>query len=85
MSCERCWGDAFSRSHFGGTCQADEYEKLLKERKDNPCTPREQAGQYWDEEKGIDIRTTKDWLLKAWPDKKEEIEKSFSNNMDEMG
>ena len=79
-SCERCWGNAFSRSHFGMTDQSDEYAKLLEERKDNPCTPKEQAGQFWDEEKQIDIRTTKEWLLKTWPNKKEEIEKQFKDN-----
>lgn len=35
-SCEKCWADALG--------QPDEYERLLKQRRDTPCTPEEQAG-----------------------------------------
>ena len=45
MSCEKCWGDAFARQTGN---QAEEYFRLLEERKDNPCTPEQQAGQWWD-------------------------------------
>jgi hypothetical protein len=36
--------------------QAEHYHDLIEERKDNPCTPKEQAGQFWDEEKQCDSR-----------------------------
>jgi len=54
--CERCWGDAFSRSYGTGRSQAECYQEILLERKDNPCSPRDQAGQFWDEENQCDIR-----------------------------
>jgi len=56
VSCEKCWGDAFLISKLTSMSQTEAYQKLLKEREAFPCTPEEQAGQYWDEEKGIDIR-----------------------------
>jgi len=56
MMCEKCWGDAFLRNLGNGKGQTENYFELIKERKDNPCTPKEQAGQWWDEEKQIDIR-----------------------------
>ena len=34
--CEKCWEDA------GGSCSR--YYYLLYDRKDNPCTPEQQAG-----------------------------------------
>lgn len=40
--------------------QAEHYHDLLEERKDNPCTPKEQAGQFWDEEKQCDSREVKE-------------------------
>jgi len=39
--------------------QYEHYNDLLKERKDNPCSQKEQAGQWWDEEKQIDSRILK--------------------------
>lgn len=58
-ACEKCWEDA-RRIHFRQPRRGEElydvYKRLLDERKDNPCTPREQAGQFWDEEKQIDKR-----------------------------
>jgi len=40
-ACEKCWRDA----HMGPYVSvADEYARLIEERKDNPCTPEEQAG-----------------------------------------
>ena len=35
-SCEKCWRDAGGR--------ADEYARLVKERKTNLCSPEDQAG-----------------------------------------
>ena len=54
--CEKCWEDAFRRSYGTGKSQAECYHDLLEERKDNPCTPKEQAGEWWDEERQIDTR-----------------------------
>ncbi len=51
-ACERCWHDAGLRQmHFGGD-RVMYYEELLRERKDNPCTPRQQAGIIVDEQDG---------------------------------
>lgn len=36
-SCEKCWSDAQGN--------ADAYQQLIEDRKDNPCTPEEQAGE----------------------------------------
>ena len=58
--CEKCWGDAFTKSYGGNGDQVDWYLKLLKERKDKPCTPKEQAGDYWDEDKQMDSRDIND-------------------------
>ena len=55
-SCEKCWGDAYVRSLSTLKDQVDHYNDLLAERKDDPCTPEEQAGQWWDEEKKCDSR-----------------------------
>lgn len=55
-ACEKCWEDAYSRARITGISQAECYKKLLEERKDNPCSIREQAGQFWDEEKQKDKR-----------------------------
>jgi len=35
-SCEKCWSDSTS---------VENYHMLLKQRKDNPCTKEEQAGE----------------------------------------
>ena len=55
-SCEKCWDDAGTRSRECGKSKVECYNELLVERKDNPCTQKEQAGQVWDEEKQIDRR-----------------------------
>lgn len=57
-SCEKCWGDAYLRSRASGEAQSTEYYKLLEERKDHPCSPKESAGQFWDEENQCDRRFT---------------------------
>jgi len=44
-ACEKCWADAFRRAYGSGRCQTDEYQELIEERKDNPCTPEEQCGE----------------------------------------
>ncbi len=40
-ACEKCWKDAHL---YAGLSVTDEYQRLINERKDNPCTPEEQAG-----------------------------------------
>jgi len=61
-ACEKCWSDAFRRTldypplDQPMKSQIEHYYDLLRERKDNPCTPKEQAGQWWDEEKQCDSR-----------------------------
>ena len=55
--CEKCWNDAQSRIYADTSkSKTEHYQDLLKERKNNPCSPKEQAGQYWDEKKQIDKR-----------------------------
>jgi hypothetical protein len=45
-SCEKCWEDAFYRSMVDAfKSKSEHYSDLIKERKDNPCTPEEQAGE----------------------------------------
>jgi hypothetical protein len=56
-SCEKCWSDAYMRSRSTGRSQSEEYLKLLTERENSPCTPKEQAGQFWDEETQSDKRS----------------------------
>jgi len=45
MACEKCWADAHLRMWLQGGTQSDHYRGLLKERKDNPCTPEQQRGE----------------------------------------
>jgi hypothetical protein len=40
-ACEKCWRDAHRGPQFS---VADEYQRLIEERRDNPCTPEQQAG-----------------------------------------
>ena len=54
--CEKCWRDAQHRALGQGRSTTECYAELLESRKDNPCTPKEQAGDYWDEEKQCDVR-----------------------------
>lgn len=54
MTCEKCWSDAYD---FGsGQSRYERYLKLLKERKSDPCSLEEQAGQWWDEKTQKDRR-----------------------------
>lgn len=57
--CEKCWSDAYRRAYPSGS-QAEEYRLLLEERKNKPCSPRDQAGQWWDEERQCDMRNIGD-------------------------
>jgi hypothetical protein len=40
-ACEKCWGDAHRGPQYS---VAEEYARLIEERRGNPCTPEEQAG-----------------------------------------
>lgn len=42
MACEKCWADAYMRMLVNGKGQAENYQELLEERKDNPCSEAEQ-------------------------------------------
>lgn len=45
-SCEKCWGDAYMRTHTDPSKnQGEHYNDLIEERRKNPCTPEEQAGE----------------------------------------
>ena len=55
-ACEKCWGDAYLYSYGTSQTQSEAYQELLEERKDNPCTPEEQAGQWWNKANQIDER-----------------------------
>ena len=57
-SCEKCWGKAYTRSRATGRDQAECYQVILKEVENsgNLCTPKEQAGDWWDEENQRDRR-----------------------------
>ena len=48
MACEKCWADAYMRMRETGRGQAECYRELLEERKDNPCTPEQELGQFSD-------------------------------------
>ena len=44
-SCEKCWSDAYTKSMCNPyKSQAEIYSELIIERKDDPCTPEQQAG-----------------------------------------
>jgi hypothetical protein len=59
-ACEKCRSDAYLRAYGSGKSQSECYRELLEERKDNPCSPQEQAGQFWNEEKQCDRRLIKE-------------------------
>jgi hypothetical protein len=43
-ACEKCWSDAYHIAMTTGKTQAECYSELIEARKDNPCTPEQQAG-----------------------------------------
>lgn len=62
-SCERCWSDAYLLAVVRGVPQADVYEDLIRDVTEGhrrPCTPREQAGQWWDEARQCDSRVPRE-------------------------
>ena len=56
--CEKCWGDAYMTSINTHRSQSECYHEILEERNatQTACSPKEQAGQWWDEEKQKDSR-----------------------------
>lgn len=54
-ACEKCWGDAYLMARATGKSQAECYFQILKES-ETSCTPKEQAGQFWDSVKCRDRR-----------------------------
>ena len=55
--CEKCWADAYIRARCDTSkSQAEHYPDILREREEAGmvCTPKEQAGQWWDEERQVD-------------------------------
>ena len=45
-ACEKCWADAFWRMTINPfKSQTEHYQDLLEERKDNPCSEKEQKGK----------------------------------------
>lgn len=60
-ACEKCWSDAFHRELAEPyKSQAQHYRDLIEERATPGliCSPKEQAGQFWDEEFQCDTRET---------------------------
>ena len=45
MICEKCCADAYRRMLSTGKSQTACYLELLDERKDNPCSEKEQRGK----------------------------------------
>ena len=44
-ACEKCWSDASMLAFLSSGVTPIEYEKLLMERRDEPCSPEEQCGE----------------------------------------
>ena len=42
--CEKCWSDARVQAKISRRSVSECYQDLLGTRKDNPCSPEEQAG-----------------------------------------
>ena len=49
-SCEKCWADAHKTfvdpNGFVINHVPDNYRRLMNERRNNPCTPEEQSGEF---------------------------------------
>ena len=44
MTCEKCWSDSYAYFDSDGKSQTQRYHALLIKRRENPCTPEQQAG-----------------------------------------
>jgi hypothetical protein len=57
--CEKCWADAYMRTLSDpNKSRAEHYGDLLIERDHIPCSEKEKAGIYWDEERQCDSRNS---------------------------
>jgi hypothetical protein len=56
MQCRKCWDEAGRIASSRQSDQVEEYTRLIDSRKENPCSPEEQAGEYWDTERQVDTR-----------------------------
>ncbi len=57
--CEKCWAKACARYMLDPRkTKIDHYYNVMKEvqKSSKPCTLKERAGQFWDEEKQCDSR-----------------------------
>ena len=56
--CEKCWEEAESMSRYTILTQKECYDHIIKLRETNGivCSPKEQAGQFWNEELQYDNR-----------------------------
>ncbi len=55
--CEKCWKEAYRRSlKIPHKSWGKHYLEIMAEKKGNPCSVKEQAGRWWDEERQIDTR-----------------------------
>lgn len=79
-SCEKCWLDASRIAAQTDVTTTEAYGVIIHERKDNPCSPQEQAGQWWDEGTQSDRRNTLD--LAVEPD--EYVAFPFSSGVTEF-
>jgi hypothetical protein len=57
-ACEQCWDDAYlqTRLGLGGGDRVAVYRRLVGGQDTHPCTPEQQAGQFWDTGRQADIR-----------------------------
>lgn len=55
-SCEKCYAEARTRAMCEGGDVTEHYYRVMKEAEESgqPCTPREKAGQWSDEERQCD-------------------------------
>ena len=62
--CEKCWARAYMMMYENGKSQTENYHDLIAESVKNGvgCTPKEQAGEWWDEEKQKDKRDVTEGL-----------------------
>lgn len=67
MTCERCWGDARQLASDVGGAHQDWYHVLLAEGREHPCSPREQAGPFWDADRQVDRRRHEDVEMALGP------------------
>jgi hypothetical protein len=60
-TCEKCWKDASERMlSEPQRSQTHHYLDLINERRKNPCSLKERAGHFWDEENQCDRRKLKE-------------------------